>query len=42
MKKFCLLTFVLFAVGGASAVAQDVRYNLDKDADFLNTRLISG
>jgi len=34
MKKLILLTFALLALGGRCAVAQDVRYDFDKEKDF--------
>jgi hypothetical protein len=34
MKKLILLTFALLVVGAGSAVAQEVRYDFDKDKDF--------
>jgi hypothetical protein len=34
MKKLLLLTIALLMVGGGSAIAQDVRYDFDKDKDF--------
>lgn len=34
MKKLFLFVLALLAVGVATAVAQDVRYNFDKSADF--------
>jgi hypothetical protein len=34
MKKFAVLVFSLFVLGATVTVAQDVRYDFDKDKDF--------
>jgi hypothetical protein len=34
MKKIALLSIALFLLAASTAVAQDVRYNFDKNADF--------
>ncbi len=34
MKRICLIIIALLAIGVSSALAQDVRYNFDKDAKF--------
>ena len=34
MKRLMLLTIALLVVGGGSAIAQEVRYDFDKDKDF--------
>jgi hypothetical protein len=34
MKKIALLSIALFMLAATTAVAQDVRYNFDKDRDF--------
>jgi hypothetical protein len=34
VKRLILLTIALLVVGGGSAIAQDVRYDFDKDKDF--------
>lgn len=34
MKRLILLTVALFLLGGGTALAQDVRYDFDKDKDF--------
>jgi hypothetical protein len=34
MRKVALLAFVLFVLGATATVAQDVRYDFDKDKDF--------
>jgi Domain of unknown function (DUF4136) len=34
MKRIALFTIALFLVAAATAVAQDVRYNFDKNSDF--------
>ena len=34
MKSLCLLPLVLLLAGSSPAIAQDVRYNFDKQADF--------
>jgi hypothetical protein len=36
MKRLILLTVALFLSGGGSVLAQDVRYDFDKDKDFSN------
>jgi hypothetical protein len=34
MKKLCILSVMLLLLAASSAIAQDVRYNFDKDASF--------
>ena len=34
MKKLCILSVMLLLLAASSVIAQDVRYNFDKDASF--------
>lgn len=36
MKRLCLLSIMLLLIAASSAIAQDVRFNFDKSANFAN------